>query len=616
MYIFTWILCLGSLIACGRAVAQEAPPTVLPGCLHTQTTSYKAHLTAGWNNSLQWFVAASDPQFPRTIDDQGKESLNYGASKSRLGTIFDDIASFRQSVSSPVTVMINGDLTDFGHGDERAITQELFKRLGPTKGAPLFMPGLGNHDYGNNVNDCANNGCARDSVCDVLSWTRDLNPHYWDYHFSDPDHYGSYGYAIDIGPRATFVQLNDSPTYHTKFETGVLGLNKAKFTVIPSLRWLEGVLRDAYARNRYVFINMHRRGGWPVAGTDRFKRLIEGYGVQAVFAGHLHKELGLAKDTQANFGSVPVFQSGSLLNMNYLIMEFRPDLQRYTIYKVARGKTHAEKEKVGDFALSRPSSIPAPDFADAAMVLYEGNNAKQDIECVVPIPFAKFNLPGPYGCKNDETRSLRIMKAPAGTLIALRGNWDHQNNQGYAFIEVFKDILLPVNVGTFERHYMDPLQRFQITRHAGGTLDGKISSMSMVTPDNPNYGNLYFYANANYTNLLCKVSVINGATYDVGQGDAYDCENDQAKAIVWTRPRAGFEICLFDHKGHWAGGANTCVNAIRNQPYIALTTLNQNTQNEFFKIQNRNGSMDRTMSSMWMRDRSKEQEATPERPQP
>uniref|UniRef100_A0A915HZB0 Calcineurin-like phosphoesterase domain-containing protein n=1 Tax=Romanomermis culicivorax TaxID=13658 RepID=A0A915HZB0_ROMCU len=60
-------------------------------------------------------------------------------------------------------VIINGDLTAFGHHDELATFETLLEEARLKLGIPFYM-GLGNHDYANNVDDCYDNNCAQRMV--------------------------------------------------------------------------------------------------------------------------------------------------------------------------------------------------------------------------------------------------------------------------------------------------------------------------------------------------------------------------------------------------------------------------------------------------------------------
>ena len=56
-------------------------------------------------------------------------------------------------------MIVNGDLTAFGRGHELEWYKEIYGKL-----IPRVYPGLGNHDYANNVDECAQNQCANRMV--------------------------------------------------------------------------------------------------------------------------------------------------------------------------------------------------------------------------------------------------------------------------------------------------------------------------------------------------------------------------------------------------------------------------------------------------------------------
>ncbi|WP_421568945.1 metallophosphoesterase family protein [Stenotrophomonas sp. PD6] len=592
--------------------AQPSPTTatnIMPGCEVTSTRPYKSYISSGWNSkSPHWVVVASDPQYPRTRNADGTETdQNSAKAAAALTAVLSDIGKFRDSVktsSNPYTpVIINGDLTDFGHGWQRQTMQSLFLKLAGPKDAsngPLFFPGLGNHDYSNNVNDCTNNGCARDSVCDVLQWTKEIGPRNWDYHYAKPGHRGSYGYSVDVYG-VTFIELHDSPMYQTHFESGGFPINeKVKFEVTSSLRWLEGALRDARSRNHIIFLNMHRRNGWPAGDTATFKRLIESYGVQAVFAGHVHDELGKAKH-DAHFGSVPVYQSGALLNQSYLIVELVHG-QKVRIYAVEPAQGYIRKRLIEEIPLKNGVSVPAPNFSDAAMVLYEGNNATQDFQCEVPLAgYPRFNMGSTYGCPNDEAKSLRILKAKKGTRIELFGNWDQKPDQAFAVIEVKEDITTPVMVGSFERKWEEA--NWKIQRYGEGTLDGKISSVAVSNGIDFSRGTVtLFEGNGGTEKALCTKSLTQDVAFDMGGSSG--CANDEAKSALIRNARRGTEVCLF---GNWKQQTNqgySCIVALNDFTQNLVWTFNTDDWNEpdgSYKAYNRNGNIDGKISSMRIR---------------
>lgn len=118
--------------------------------------------------------------------------------------------------------------------------------------------------------------------------------------------------------------------------------------------------------------------------------------------------------------------------------------------------------------------ITPADFSDASIAMYEGNNATQNLDCVVPFHYAhnvKMRSNG-FGCSNDEIRSARIIKAKAGTEFTLTGHPDGNFGQGRTHVIVRRDITAPVVIPSFDRSYQD--QHVKVTNHSKG-IDGKIS---------------------------------------------------------------------------------------------------------------------------------------------
>lgn len=114
------------------------------------------------------------------------------------------------------------------------------------------------------------------------------------------------------------------------------------------------------------------------------------------------------------------------------------------------------------------------DFYDASIAMYEGNNATQNLDCVVPFHYAhnvKMKSNG-FGCSNDEIRSARIIKAKAGSVFTLTGHPDGSFGQGRTEVVVLQDITTPVVIPSFDRSYQD--KNVKVTHHSKG-IDGKIS---------------------------------------------------------------------------------------------------------------------------------------------
>lgn len=292
--------------------------------------------------SPKYLIFTSDPQFPWTesSDFGWKETASDRDRRSRwlIETQYSDVANFRRNFHrypERIPVMINGDMTAFGHGSERSTVQEILDRqLGGN-----YDYGLGNHDYQNNINDCAfpENNCAAGSISD-------LKDRYWgkvdnfDLVLRDEGgrktFYGSLAYSKDYGD-VHLVQLNNEPTYSVRFSSG-FPLFKTDYEISDSLDWLEKDLKVARDKNQIIILNMHKPDRW--AGTreqmERFRMMIEKYAVTAVFAGHLHTDPGGYYRNSSSFGSVPVYLSGGASNQTYLIAEFAADRKTMDVHQV------------------------------------------------------------------------------------------------------------------------------------------------------------------------------------------------------------------------------------------------------------------------------------------
>ncbi|VDN51729.1 unnamed protein product [Dracunculus medinensis] len=157
--------------------------------------------------------------------------------------------------SKPSALILNGDLTGYGHLHEL----ETFKDQWLT--IPIrILPGLGNHDYENNVNDCVGNHCANRMLY-WLSLIPENNDLELDYHkkqefFLKTTYLGSFAYKKFIcspsGANCAYViQLHNRPSYVAQIE--------APFTswqITNSFQWLTNVL-NSFNQSLPIFINLH-----------------------------------------------------------------------------------------------------------------------------------------------------------------------------------------------------------------------------------------------------------------------------------------------------------------------------------------------------------------------
>ncbi|WP_460127739.1 metallophosphoesterase family protein [Pseudomonas sp. H1_D05] len=302
-------------------------------------------------------VFASDTQYPwtdKTDDREAESDAEFDVrSKWLVDTQLGSIAEFRNQHGSQaqVPLMINGDITAFGHGWQRSFMKDLLTKH--FKGEYLY--GLGNHDYENNVDDCFSNSCAAGSVVEfkehhegkVDSFDLKITSGFLSKKYS-----GSLAYSKNIG-EVHMVQLNNEPTYTTRIAHP---LNPTTFEINHALDWLETDLRLARASGYAIIINMHKplRHQGTQAQQKRFTDMVNKYQVTAIFAGHLHKDGGDAYWE----GSVPIYLSGSTSQQTYLIASFTEDRKQLQVYLVKsnqwRNRTLIDTTPVHSIFAKRP----------------------------------------------------------------------------------------------------------------------------------------------------------------------------------------------------------------------------------------------------------------------
>lgn len=302
--------------------------------------------------SPRHLVFASDPQYPWTErSDSGTaqtDSERDTRSKWLIETQYADIASFRTANggASNVPVMINGDMTAFGHGWQRSTVKPILdKHLGDQ-----YDYGLGNHDYQNNVDDCFLNNCAAGSIVD-------LKNRYWgkldslDLKVSSAMSItkmvaGSLAYSRTYGD-VHLVQLHNEPTYSTVFTAWDWGMPTV-YQITDALDWLEQDLKVARQKGRVILLNMHKPDEWKGSReqVDRFRQMIQKYQVTAVFAGHYHRNAGnwWGYDQRTYFGDVPVFLSGGASGQTYLTASFSADRKNLTVKLVRENQWPKQAE--------------------------------------------------------------------------------------------------------------------------------------------------------------------------------------------------------------------------------------------------------------------------------
>ena len=132
------------------------------------------------------------------------------------------------------------------------------------------------------------------------------------------------------------VQLHNEPTYTTHFSTSSFFQTTA-YEITASLDWLERDLQQARAQGKIILLNLHQPFHWPVRETEifRFTKMIEDYGVTAVFSANANKQSGKYESSNYIYGDTPLFMSGSAVQQSWLYATFSADRTQMTVNVVA-----------------------------------------------------------------------------------------------------------------------------------------------------------------------------------------------------------------------------------------------------------------------------------------
>ncbi|MBG9501338.1 hypothetical protein ABE44_20475 [Bacillus thuringiensis] len=330
---------------------------------------------------LHYFIFASDPQYSWNSCTDGQNcrdesigtviqdsyvhcgpcdrvstcSTSDSSSEGSISVLFHAIAQYVKDTDNnnrdKFTVMLNGDMTAYGHGGEWSKVQKYIKEVFRNQQIPLYF-GLGNHDAINNLSDCANDGCVRNSVDYVYrrfaqnTDGQDISMGQYDVWLvnSYGGHVqGSFSYYLDIGD-VRLIQLNAYPTAYPAGYQHIVS-NGSKYVLDTSnlINWLTYRLDT----DKQVILCLHQADPW--AGNKhvpsdvqesenaKFREFIQKYRnkILAVFAGHFHYDAGDYSNYSPyanNFGGAPVFTSGSAMYKSYLIAEQYSD--RLEVYLV------------------------------------------------------------------------------------------------------------------------------------------------------------------------------------------------------------------------------------------------------------------------------------------
>ncbi|CAD5218168.1 unnamed protein product [Bursaphelenchus okinawaensis] len=235
----------------------------------------------------------------------------------------------RRLSPKPSGLILNGDLTNFGHSHQL----NLFKTEWLTMPFPIYA-GLGNHDYQNNVDDCVANQCVNNMLswfaneyAPIMNLTIDLERSnmLWKTIYD-----GSFAYSKDLCSQnkascVHSIQLHNRPDYATS--AGSLDLWKVR----ASLQWLRHDLDRIQNKTWPVLINLHNH---ELTDTkDRLKVELEAWlnnkdnediirRAFVLFA-HVHDNHSLSVRCIGGV-TVPFLYVGSVPKNRYTLIKFKP----------------------------------------------------------------------------------------------------------------------------------------------------------------------------------------------------------------------------------------------------------------------------------------------------
>ncbi|RUV19901.1 hypothetical protein EOB77_10750 [Mesorhizobium sp. M7A.F.Ca.MR.228.00.0.0] len=277
--------------------------------------------------------------------------------------IKDLSATFAKQLRPLSGVIINGDLTSYGHPDEKLMmtgrhdASDLFSMSVPAGGpllgllpAPIY-PALGNHDYQNNLPNLdpekGGTGLNRGPttmVDYIRSWAKDNKsllcdfdgkPEYssWNsaYSGSAVSFTGSLSYSFNVG-RVHFVILHNNPAYSASWDpkSSLIDSLNPTYNITQSFEWLERDLQRHYSLGDALIVFTHKYGEEELYGDEliKFNNIMLKYNVSAVLCGHIHWDHGLKRSIAAKSAGeydVPVYRCGAPSQMTFVVLELDPE---------------------------------------------------------------------------------------------------------------------------------------------------------------------------------------------------------------------------------------------------------------------------------------------------
>jgi Calcineurin-like phosphoesterase len=405
---------LGALAA--PVVAEEVPPTHPPlapaGAAFTLLISSDPQLT--------WWRGGADHQCDAKTCGPKSNEAQVSAMNAMPTAKWPD----GRPVVDLRGVIINGDLTAFFHPEE----EEQYKSYWESKLKLQIYPGLGNHDYSSNVNDCYGfsadrNMCAKEAL--NYLWLRAQKvPGLSSFDGveyviqGNPIFEGSFAYSFDIGAYH-FVQLNLQPGYRVTLPPGPL--NPVAWEVKPAYSWLRDDLSKASAAGQKIVVNMHDADAGVL--SDDFNDAVDKQNVVAVFAGHIHEDYGRMGSLDKTWRPIPWFRSGSAECYRFIAAEFKDNSLTYGVVNSSTSQPVFEAAVTGCDARGKFNNI---DYSD--------NDALDEADTITypPYPLASVFLEE-YKSGNGAQAFDRLHPHGLGTIETSHQDW----TSGWTTMEPF-----------------------------------------------------------------------------------------------------------------------------------------------------------------------------------
>jgi hypothetical protein len=276
--------------------------------------------------NIKTFLMTSDPQ----LTCGSNCGLSYAESKQNVS---DQYKMFSTEFQYASAVIINGDLTEYGHSKEWDDFEFALLNLK----LPYYY-GLGNHDIYNNLNDCKENNCTIRSFLKLYHHVNNKsNIVSFDANYSHGYEFpevveklkGSLSYSMDFG-EILIIQLNDyreslNPIIIDQYSSGSLGNGAQRYKINreqdKEYKWLHDQLYNARKDNKIIIVNQHDNH----ANAGKLFKLLDDFDVKLRFAGHIHDSLG---EVENKF-----FRSGSTAKGTYLKLDIDIDNKIARVYK-------------------------------------------------------------------------------------------------------------------------------------------------------------------------------------------------------------------------------------------------------------------------------------------